>query len=193
MKKILVVDNYDSFVFNVVQLVKESRFELEFDILHNDEVELSDLLNYDAILLSPGPGIPAEAGELLDVIRTAYRSLPILGICLGHQAIAQVFGATLQCMPSPLHGHQSVLKVVDDCDPLFQGIDHPLIVGRYHSWIVDSSTLPEELVITSQDEEGHIMSLRHRHFPVYGVQFHPESYMSNCGKELIDNWIKLFI
>lgn len=190
MKKILVIDNYDSFVFNIVQLLREAPETPLFDIVHNDCIDFSRLKEYGGLLLSPGPGVPSEAGELNRLIKECVYSHSILGICLGHQAIAEVLGAGLLNLPFPLHGHHSVLSQVGDGDPLLCGLETPAVVGRYHSWVVNPEGLPEDLLVTSVDEAGNIMSLKHRRLPVYGVQYHPESYMSNCGKVLISNWLQ---
>lgn len=191
MKKVLIIDNYDSFVYNVVQLLRETAEPVGYDIVRNDEIDFSGLENYGGILLSPGPGIPAEAGELLKLIRSCKYTHPILGICLGHQAIAEAFGASLYNLPHPLHGHRSVLKGVDRRDPLFKDLPDPVQVGRYHSWVVDPATMPGELITSSIDEQGHIMSFYHAGLPIHGVQFHPESYISDCGTGMIRNWLNM--
>lgn len=191
MKRILVIDNYDSFVFNIVQLLRELPEEVKFDVVRNDAIDLKHLSEYDGIILSPGPGVPAEAGELRSLIGTCKYTHPLLGVCLGHQAIAESFGATLFNMPVPLHGHRTVLQITDPGDPLFVSLPTPAIVGRYHSWTVSSYDFPSDLVISSLDEEGHIMSFYHRTLPICGVQFHPESYISNCGRQIMTNWIHL--
>lgn len=193
MKKILVIDNYDSFVFNIVQLLREAPEAPQFDIVHNDCIDFSRLEEYGGLLLSPGPGVPSEAGELNLLIEKCIHSHSILGICLGHQAIAEVFGAGLLNMPFPLHGHHSVLTQVGEGDPLLYGMEGQVVVGRYHSWVVNSEDFPQDLQVTSVDEAGNIMSLKHRQLPIFGVQYHPESYMSNCGKCLISNWLNAVI
>ncbi len=193
MKKILVIDNYDSFVFNIVQLLREAPETPLFDMVHNDCIDFTRLEEYGGLLLSPGPGVPSEAGELNKLIEKCSHSHSILGICLGHQAIAEVFGAKLVNLPFPLHGHHSLLTPVGEGDMLLRELDGPAVVGRYHSWVVDPEGLPEDLQVTSVDESGNIMSLKHRSLPVFGVQYHPESYMSNCGKILISNWLRTVI
>lgn len=190
VKKLLVIDNYDSFVFNIVQLLREAPEAPEFDIVHNDRIDFSCLGEYSGIILSPGPGLPSEAGDLLRLIGECKDTHPILGICLGHQAIAESFGASLFNLPAPLHGHRSRLCQVNGGDPLFSGLTGPIVVGRYHSWVVDPATLPSELVVSSIDEQGNIMSFYHRSLPVYGLQFHPESYISGCGQGIVRNWLK---
>jgi len=193
MKKILVIDNYDSFVFNIVQLLREAPEAPQFDIVHNDCIDFSKLEEYGGLLLSPGPGVPSEAGELNSLIKKCVYSHSMLGICLGHQAIAEVFGTGLLNMPFPLHGHHSVLTQVGEGDPLLYGMEGQVVVGRYHSWVVNSEDFPQDLQVTSVDEAGNIMSLKHRQLPIFGVQYHPESYMSNCGKCLISNWLNTVI
>lgn len=193
MKKILVIDNYDSFVFNIVQLLREAPEAPLFDIVHNDSIDFTRLEEYGGLLLSPGPGVPSEAGELECLIRRCSYSHSILGICLGHQAIAEVFGAGLLNLPFPLHGHHSVLTQVGEGDPLLRGLEMPAVVGRYHSWVVNPDGFPKDLQVTSVDESGNIMSLKHCNLPIFGVQYHPESYMSNCGNVLISNWLNTVI
>ena len=190
MKKILVIDNYDSFVHNAVQLLRESSEPVNITIQLNDRIDFEKFGDYDGVVLSPGPGIPEEAGDLMAAIGQIVRQrIPVLGICLGHQALARAFGAELRQLSAPLHGHPTTLTVTDAGDLLLQKIAPPLIVGRYHSWIVDPDSMPEELIASSHDEAGHIMSFYHRNLPIHGVQFHPESCISNCGPALIRNWL----
>ncbi len=190
MKKILVINNYDSFVFNIVQLLQESALSPSFDMMYNDRIVWKCLKDYEGIILSPGPGVPEEAGDLLHLIDYCKYSHPILGICLGHQAIAQSFGANLYNLPYPLHGHPTILRRIDSDDILFTGLPDPLVVGRYHSWVVDAATISSDFVISSLDESENVMSFYHSDLPIHGVQFHPESYISNCGKEIMENWLK---
>lgn len=190
MKKILIINNYDSFVFNIVQLLRESSLSPSFDMMYNDRIDWEHLKDYGGIILSPGPGIPEEAGDLLRLIDCCKHLHPILGICLGHQAIAQSFGADLYNLPCPLHGHPTVLRRIVPGDVLFAGLPEPLVVGRYHSWIVDAATIPSDLIVSSLDESENIMSFYHSDLPIHGVQFHPESYISNCGKGIMENWLK---
>lgn len=185
---ILVVDNYDSFTFNLVHLLNECGHEPT--VLRNDKFELADVDAYDKILLSPGPGIPSEAGLLLDVIKTYAPTKSILGICLGVQAIAEVFGGSLYNLSYPVHGRATSMQVLDDEEILFDQLPQTFGVGRYHSWAVSREGLPEDLKITSKDTEGVIMGLRHTKFDVRGVQFHPESVLTENGKQMIDNWLK---
>ena len=188
LKNILVIDNHDSFVYNLVQILRENE-RCQFDIVHNDRIDFSSLDRYDKLLLSPGPGIPAEAGDLLALIEYCKTTHDILGVCLGHQAIAEAFGASLQQLAHPKHGHESLLTIVDHSDILYHGLNLPVQVGRYHSWIVNPHTLPSCLRISALDEEGHIMSFYHATLPIRGVQYHPESIITRQGRQMINNWI----
>lgn len=185
--KILVIDNYDSFTYNLVHLLHECGQEAT--VWRNDQFDLDAVEDFDAILLSPGPGIPAEAGLLLDVIRRYASTKKILGVCLGLQAIAEVYGGQLFNLPRPVHGTATDLQVKDLNDPLFQGLPASFLVGRYHSWAVSTADFPEVLHITAVDDGGTIMALSHRDLPVRGVQFHPESILTEYGRELIMNWL----
>lgn len=187
-KKILVIDNYDSFTYNLVHLLQE--LDQEYEVVRNDKFDLGYMDNFEKILLSPGPGIPEEAGLLLDVIRTYAPSKSILGICLGQQAIAEVFGGTLFNMPKPLHGVATNIVITDETEKLFRDFPQDSKIGRYHSWAVEKSTLPDVLKITALDPDGVIMALSHTEYDVRGVQFHPESVLTDNGKKLIENWIK---
>src|SRR6218665_3823794 len=169
---VLVIDNYDSFTYNLVHLINEVGYETE--VWRNDKFELADVAKYDKILLSPGPGIPEEAGLLLDVIKTYASTKSIMGVCLGQQAIAEAFGGSLLNLGRPMHGIATpVTKTVDD-ELLFRDVATPFEVGRYHSWVVDPAHLPDSLAVTSVDSDGQIMSIRHKELDVCGVQFHPE-------------------
>ena len=159
------------------------------DVCKNDELDLDDVKNYDKIILSPGPGIPAEAGLLLPLIREYAHSKSILGVCLGHQAIGEAFGARLVNLQTVFHGVASAIRILSRKDPLYAGLDEKVIVGRYHSWIVDREGLPETLQIQAVDEQGRIMALKHVHYDVRGVQFHPESILTPCGETIIRNWL----
>lgn len=185
--KILVVDNYDSFTFNLVHLLQECG--MDCTVLRNDKFLLEDVAAYDKILLSPGPGIPEEAGLLLDVIRTYGNSKSILGICLGQQAIAEVYGGKLFNLKKPVHGTATPLKILTKDEPLFKGLPERFMIGRYHSWAVDRLDFPETLEITAVDDGGVIMALSHKEYDVKGLQFHPESVLSEHGKKLIENWL----
>lgn len=184
--KIAVIDNYDSFTYNLVHLVRS--LNVEVDVVRNDKFKIEDLTVYDKILLSPGPGIPSEAGLLLDVIKAYAGKKPLLGVCLGHQAIAEAFGGSLRNLQNVYHGVATPCRVVAD-DVLFNALPKEFEVGRYHSWVVDRSTLPSCLEVTAESPDGEIMSLRHRELDVRGVQFHPESVLTPVGKQIISNWI----
>lgn len=187
--KILVLDNYDSFTYNLVQLLREAGCE-EPDVFRNDRITLDEVEKYDKILLSPGPGIPSEAGILLPLIERYAPTKSILGVCLGEQAIGEVFGAKLLNLPHVYHGIASRIEITEP-DPLFEGVTPKPEVGRYHSWIVDRNGFPSEtLKVTAVDDEGHIMALAHRSYDVRGVQFHPESVLTPEGNRMIANWIK---
>lgn len=186
-KKILVIDNYDSFTYNLVHLLQE--LKQDYVVVRNDKFNLEDVEQYDNILLSPGPGIPEEAGLLMDVIRQYAPTKRILGICLGQQAIAEVFGGKLFNMPKPLHGVATDIIVTDPDELLFQDFPSDSKIGRYHSWAVEKESLPACLKITAEDPQGTIMALAHTTYDVRGMQFHPESILTTNGKKLIANWI----
>ena len=186
MKKIAIIDNYDSFTYNLSHLAKE--LGAEVTVYRNDQFELPRLDAFDKLLLSPGPGIPSEAGLLLDVIHTYAGRKPILGVCLGHQAIGECFGATLRNLSDVYHGVATPVSVTAD-DYLFAGLPATFQVGRYHSWVVDKEGLPDCLEVTSESEEGFIMSLRHRQFDIRGIQYHPESVLTPDGKAILANWL----
>ena len=185
--KTVIIDNYDSFTYNLAHLVKE--IGAEVDVLRNDKFELEELEKYDKIILSPGPGIPEEAGLLLEVIRTYAGRKPILGVCLGEQAIGQAFGGKLTNLSEVFHGIQTNVKIKNK-DYIFSGLPTEIPVGRYHSWVVDTDGFPEELVITAISSEGQIMALKHREYDVHGIQFHPESVLTPDGKQIVGNWLK---
>lgn len=185
--KTVIIDNYDSFTYNLAHLVKE--LGAEVDVLRNDKFELEELEKYNKIILSPGPGIPEEAGLLLEVIRTYAGRKPILGVCLGEQAIGQAFGGKLTNLSEVFHGIQTNVKIKNK-DYIFSGLPTEIPVGRYHSWVVDTDGFPEELVITAISSEGQIMALKHRKYDVHGIQFHPESVLTPDGKQIVGNWLK---
>ncbi len=187
MKKIALIDNYDSFTFNLVHYLED--LNCKVIVFRNDELELEELKNFDAILLSPGPGIPSESGLLLAVIKTYASTKKILGICLGHQAIGEVFGATLLNLNTVHHGVADTITQTSD-DNLFNSLPQQLQVGRYHSWVINKVDFPEVLEITSLSENGEIMSIRHKQFNVKGIQFHPESILTPFGKTILSNWIQ---
>ena len=186
--KIVIIDNYASFTYNLSHLVKE--LGAEVTVVRNDQFRLDDLEEFSKIILSPGPGIPSEAGLLLDVIRTYAGRKPILGVCLGHQAIGEVFGAQLENLSNVFHGVATPCTIIAD-DPLFSGIERDITVGRYHSWVVSREGLPQCLEVTAESPEGQIMALRHRQLNVRGIQFHPESVLTPDGKKMLQNWMFL--
>lgn len=184
--KVVIIDNYDSFTFNLSHMVKE--LGAEVTVWRNDQFHMEDLQPFDKIILSPGPGIPKEAGLLLDTIRTYAPTKPILGVCLGHQAIGEVFGAQLTNLERVFHGIQTPCrKIVEDY--LFDSLPETFPVGRYHSWVVSKEDFPEDLEITALSDEGQIMALRHKKYDVRGIQFHPESVLTPDGKTIIKNWL----
>ena len=197
--KIVIIDNYDSFTYNLSHLVKELGAEVA--VVRNDQFRLKELEQYSKIILSPGPGIPSEAGLLLDVIRTYAGRKPILGVCLGHQAIGEVFGAKLLNLSQVFHGVATPCHIIAD-DPIFSGIERNITIGRYHSWVVSREGLPECLEVTAESDEGlrvgdgtsgmgQIMALRHRELNIRGIQFHPESVLTPDGKKMLQNWMFL--
>ncbi len=194
MNKILILDNYDSFTYNLVQLVEEI-IGGEVDVFRNNEILMADIDRYDKIILSPGPGIPAEAGILLSLIKTYAKSKSILGVCLGHQAIGEVFGGQLTNLSKVFHGIKTKIKLIPSVElslknnDWFKGLDDELEVGRYHSWVINEQAIPNELEVTSVDSTGMIMSIRHREYDVQGVQFHPESVLTPNGRKMLENWL----
>ena len=185
--KIVIIDNYDSFTYNLSHLVKE--LGAEVTVYRNDRFEMSQLEAFDKIILSPGPGIPCEAGFLLDVIKNYAGRKPILGVCLGHQAIGESFGGQLTNLSDVYHGVATPCHITVQ-DYLFEGLPDDIEIGRYHSWVVDTKDFPECLEVTSVSDEGYIMSLRHREYDVRGIQYHPESVLTKVGCQIISNWIK---
>ena len=184
--KVVIIDNYDSFTYNLSHLVKE--LGAEVNVVRNDQFELSDLEQYSKIILSPGPGIPSEAGLLLDVIRTYAGRKPILGVCLGHQAIGEVFGGKLENLSDVFHGVATPCHIIAD-DPIFSGIPRDITIGRYHSWVVSKEDFPGCLEVTAVSDEGQIMALRELN--IRGIQFHPESVLTPDGKKMLQNWMFL--
>lgn len=187
MKKVIIIDNYDSFTYNLVHYLED--LNAEVTVFRNDEFELNELEKFDKILLSPGPGIPEEAGLLLDVIKKYASSKSILGICLGQQAIGEVFGGSLINLEKVYHGVASKVKITKE-DSLFNNLPTEFEIGRYHSWVINPDDFPEDLEITSVDENGEIMSIRHKTLDVKGVQFHPESILTPNGKKILENWLE---
>ncbi|MFC0518910.1 anthranilate synthase component II [Mucilaginibacter angelicae] len=187
--RILIIDNYDSFTYNLVHLVNE--LGLECEVWRNDQFAIEDVDAFDKIILSPGPGIPSEAGLLLEVIEKYAATKSIFGVCLGQQAIAEAFGGSLYNLNQPMHGIATPIKVTDGEETLFIGLPESFKVGRYHSWVVSGKDLPDSLQVTAIDEaDNSIMALKHKQYDVRGVQFHPESILTDYGKEMMQNWLK---
>jgi len=187
---ILLIDNYDSFSYNLFQLVGEINSDIK--VIRNDEMTVEEirLLSPEKIIISPGPGRPENAGIIIEAVKTVCKDIPTLGVCLGHQAICMAYGATVTYAKKLMHGKQSVIKFSDEC-PLFRGIDKNTPVARYHSLAVDSDTLPDFLEVTAVADDGEVMAVQHRDYPVFGVQFHPESIMTPEGKTMLNNFISL--
>lgn len=188
IKRILLIDNYDSFTYNLVHLI-EKILPVKVEVYRNDEIPLERVKDYDKIILSPGPGVPGEAGILLPLIKEYATVKSILGVCLGHQAIGEAFGAKLINLETVFHGVATSIRILNPSAPLFKGLGERISVGRYHSWIVSDKEFPETLEITALDDEGYIMGLKHRTYDVQGVQFHPESVLTPCGETIIRNWL----
>jgi anthranilate synthase component II len=186
--KILVLDNYDSFVYNLVYILKDLGNHVE--VFRNDKIALEDVKNYDKILLSPGPGIPKEAGILIPVIKEYAATKSIFGVCLGHQAIGEAFGAKLQNMGDVLHGVTTNCKIIDKTEKLFHDIPANFEVCRYHSWTVIPESMPADLKITAIDDNNYVMAEAHTKYDVRGVQFHPEAYLTQFGVQMLKNWLK---
>ncbi len=185
--KIVIIDNYDSFTYNLSHLVKE--LGTDVTVLRNDKFHLEDIEEFDKIILSPGPGIPEEAGLLLDVIKEYKGRKSILGVCLGHQAIGEAFGGTLTNLSSVFHGVATPANITVD-DYIFDSLPRNIEVGRYHSWVIDNNTLPDCIEVTGVSDEGYIMSIRHKEYDIRGIQYHPESVLTPQGKRIIENWLK---
>jgi anthranilate synthase component 2 len=185
--KILIFDNYDSFTYNLLHLVKELGYK-DVEVHRNDKISPDEIERFDKIILSPGPGIPSEAGLLLPVIKRFAPKKSIFGVCLGHQAIAESFGGKLVNLRDVYHGVATPIDITEE-HIIFENLPKNLIVGRYHSWIVSRNGLPEELQVTATDSDGEIMALRHKTFDVHGVQFHPESVLTPYGKEIMRNFL----
>lgn len=189
-QKVVIIDNYDSFTYNLVHLINEI-IDGEVNVIRNDQFELEALEAYDYIILSPGPGVPDEAGLLKEVIRQYAPSKKIFGVCLGLQAIGEVFGGNLKNLAKVFHGMKTTMQKTGNYDPILDGIDIFFDAGRYHSWVIDKSTVPSELIITAIDKDGEIMAARHSKHQVYGVQFHPESIMTPDGRKMLTNFLNL--
>src|SRR5437868_3796540 len=197
--KILIFDNYDSFTYNLVHIVEAITHE-KVDVYRNDEIDLEKVNEYDKIILSPGPGVPSEAGLLLPLIKEYAATKPILGVCLGHQAIGEAFGGKLTNLSTVYHGVATPVRIVEEtmigkngnnspCSNLFKDLPGEFEVGRYHSWIISEDDFPTELTITARDENNYIMGLQHRRYDIQGVQFHPESVLTPLGERILRNWL----
>ncbi|TAE41676.1 MAG: aminodeoxychorismate/anthranilate synthase component II [Runella slithyformis] len=187
--RILVLDNYDSFTYNLVYILRELHDDVS--VHRNDKIALEDVALYDKILLSPGPGIPSEAGIMQEVVRTYAPTKSILGVCLGHQGIGEVFGATLNNMADVLHGISDKVCITDPTEKLFRSLPSSFQVGRYHSWTVVTESVPDTMTITALDENNQVMALAHNSYDVRGVQFHPESVLTEHGKQMLQNWLSI--
>lgn len=185
--KILILDNYDSFTFNLVHYVEQ--FCDDVTVKRNDEISLDEVEAFDAIILSPGPGLPAKAGIMPDLIKRFAPNKKILGVCLGHQAIGEAFGVNLKNLNQVHHGVAIPINVIDKDEPLFRNLPNRMDTGRYHSWVIDGETIPQELIVTATDDEGEVMAIRQKEFDVCGVQFHPESLLTPEGLKVIENWV----
>jgi anthranilate synthase component 2 len=190
MKKILVIDNYDSFTYNLVHYIRNLTGNHP-DVFRNDQIDLAEVNGYDKILLSPGPGIPVEAGICLELIRRYGHKKSILGICLGHQAIGEAFGGKLTNLSQVYHGLATSISITDPEEPLFKGIPSGIKAGRYHSWVVTREDLPDCFAITCEDEKGTVMGISHKNYDVRGLQFHPESVLTEHGMEIMNNWLNI--
>ena len=188
--KTIVIDNYDSFTYNLVHILRELELNDDLRIVRNDKFELDEVEEYQNILLSPGPGLPKDAGLMPTLIERFASSKNILGVCLGHQGIGEVFGSKLLNLPKVYHGMVTPIERIKE-DRIFEGLPTSFNVCRYHSWVIDKATISEHLEITSTAENGNIMSIKHKEYNVRGVQFHPESIMTEHGKKLIQNWLSI--
>ena len=189
MTKILVIDNYDSFAYNLVHIVRELGYDMH--VCRNDKTDLKMVAKYDKILLSPGPGIPIEAGIMMDIIKTYAPTKSIMGVCLGHQGISESFGAKLFNMPEVFHGVAHKVIVTQTSEPLFNKLPSHFMGCRYHSWTVIPESVPRNMEVTAIDEKGNIMGLTHKKYDVRGLQFHPESVLTEHGKKIIENWLNI--
>ena len=186
--KILVLDNYDSFTYNLVQYIQEIT-QKEIDVFRNDGISLDAVADYDVIILSPGPGVPADAGIMPALIKRYAPEKAILGVCLGHQAIGEAFGADLENLAKVFHGIETPIRIIDAQDPVLSGISEVFQAGRYHSWVIEKNSLPSDLKVTAIDVKGEIMAMRHETHRVFGLQFHPESIMTPEGKKMLENFL----
>ena len=189
--KILVLDNYDSFTYNLVQYIEEI-LDARVDVRRNDAIDLEEVADYDTIILSPGPGVPGEAGIMPELLKLYGPDKNILGVCLGHQAIGEAFGASLKNLDQVVHGLSTPIEVLSAGERLFEGVPSVFEGGRYHSWVVNRSDLPECLEVTAVDDAGEIMAFRHKQFNIHGLQFHPESIMTEAGKDILRNFFRYY-
>jgi len=189
--KILVLDNYDSFTYNLVQYLQEITTDANIEVHRNDKITLDEVDQYDLVVLSPGPGVPKDAGIMPELIKRYADSKSILGVCLGHQAIGEAFGAKLENLSTVYHGIATPIEVIDKEEELFQDIPSGFIAGRYHSWVIKKDSLPDCLEITAIDDKGEIMAMRHKEYNIRSVQFHPESVMTESGKQILKNFLSL--
>ena len=189
--KILVLDNYDSFTYNLVQYIEEI-LDARVDVRRNDAIDLEEVAGYDTIILSPGPGVPEEAGIMPELLKLYGPDKNILGVCLGHQAIGEAFGASLKNLDQVVHGLSTPIEVLSAGERLFEGVPTVFEGGRYHSWVVNRSDLPECLEVTAVDDAGEIMAFRHKQFNIHGLQFHPESIMTEAGKDILRNFFRYY-
>ncbi|MCB0329360.1 MAG: aminodeoxychorismate/anthranilate synthase component II [Bdellovibrionales bacterium] len=187
--KILLLDNYDSFTYNLAHRLREVTGQ-EIVVVRNDAITATEVREFSHLVLSPGPGIPSEAGRMMEIVSEVKDSMPILGVCLGHQAIAEVYGAKLINLDTVVHGKEHSITI--ECPQrLFAGLPKTISVGRYHSWVVDEATLPAELLVTARGPDRSIMAIEHKTLPIFGVQFHPESVMTSEGHTILRNWVTL--
>ena len=187
--KLLILDNYDSFTYNLVHMLEQFP-DVELDVIRNDKITVAEVGKYDKIVLSPGPGLPAEAGIMHALIQEYAPTKPILGVCLGHQGIAEIFGGKLINLDQVMHGVATPVYITDKEESLFRGLPETFLVGRYHSWSVDAKDLPNDFKITAVDAEKSVMAIAHKKFPLKGVQFHPESILTEHGMQMMENWLK---
>ncbi len=187
--RILLIDNYDSFTYNLVHYL-EKLSDIEVDVIRNDEIDLDSIQSYSHIVLSPGPGLPNEANQLMEIIEKYANTKNILGVCLGHQAIAQYFGSTLSNLPTVVHGEAKEIEILNQ-DELFKNLPTYIKVGRYHSWVIKETDLSKSLNATAVDSEQNVMAFKHHSLPIFGIQFHPESILTDFGEQMISNWLKL--
>ena len=188
IQEVVIIDNYDSFTFNLVHYFEG--LGCAVTVYRNDQFDLEDLQDFDAIVLSPGPGLPKNAGRTMQVIHRYASSKKILGICLGHQAIGEYFGAKLENLAQVVHGQSSEITVLDTNETIYHNLSLPITVGRYHSWALSKQDFPDCLEITAEDQEGCIQSIKHKSLPIYGLQFHPESILTPQGKAILVNWLE---